>query len=358
MAIAVVKDLRDKRLPTTDEELAAFETDLLAGFVLARAAAGIADVTIRQNVIDLEQIRSWLNRPLWEMQPSDADEYFGKVLRKAAPLTRHSKSGSLSMFFAFLDLRYRAEIYALSGHVAQCPIDDMNRPKGSPQVHIRVPPSPQEIDTLFTGWADDLTTCRKFAPAARNYTAAQLMAQVGLRIRECVKLDLDDVRWDLGTFGKLNVRHGKGRRGQGPKQRIVPLINGARRTLQWFVEDVWAHFDDDWTQPGAPLFASERKSRDGSCQRVGPDALRSGLHEAVERFLPNWRGRLTPHVLRHYCASQLYGSGMDLLAVQELLGHDWVATTMRYVHVQRTHIEDAWLQGQQRAAQRLKGLAP
>jgi hypothetical protein len=40
-------------------------------------------------------------------------------------------------------------------------------------------------------------------------------------------LDLDDVRWELGRFGKLNVRHGKGARRRGPKPRLVPLINGA-----------------------------------------------------------------------------------------------------------------------------------
>nr|WP_211244427.1 tyrosine-type recombinase/integrase [Actinospica robiniae] len=68
-------------------------------------------------------------------------------------------------------------------------------------------------------------------------------------------------------------------------------------------------------------------------------------------------GRLTPHVLRHYCASQLYLNNMDLISIQELLGHSWVATTMRYVHVHRTRIEDAWLAGQSRAAERLKGLA-
>jgi len=63
-------------------------------------------------------------------------------------------------------------------------------------------------------------------------------------------------------------------------------------------------------------------------------------------------------VLRHFCASQLYLSGMDLISIQETLGHSWVATTMRYVHVHRTRVEDAWIAGQHRAAQRLEGLLP
>ena len=60
--------------------------------------------------------------------------------------------------------------------------------------------------------------------------------------------------------------------------------------------------------------------------------------------------------LRHYCASQLYAHGMDLAAIQEVLGHSWVVTTMNYIHVHRTHVEDAWICGQQRAAGKLKGL--
>ena len=40
-------------------------------------------------------------------------------------------------------------------------------------------------------------------------------------------LDLDNLRWELGRFGKLNVHHGKGSRRRGPKPRLVPLINGA-----------------------------------------------------------------------------------------------------------------------------------
>lgn len=221
---------------------------------------------------------------------------------------------------------------------------------------LRIPPTAPEISRLFTGWGGEMATCRKFAPTARNYTAAKLMSQVGLRVSEACGLDLDDIKWHLGRFGKLHVRHGKGARGSGPRERMVPLINGADRTLRWFIEDVWGQFDDDHTRPGTPLFPSERKNTDGSSRRVGDDALRNGLAAAVEAHLPCWAEKLTPHVLRHFCASELYSGGLDLVAIQEILGHSWIATTMRYVHVQQTRVEDAWLAGQQRAARRLEGL--
>jgi integrase/recombinase XerD len=48
---------------------------------------------------------------------------------------------------------------------------------------------------------------------------------------------------------------------------------------------------------------------------------------------------------------------MDLIAIQATLGHAWIATTMNYVHVPATHVEDAWIAGQQRAAERLKRLS-
>ena len=83
-----MRDLREARAPAGPDELAAFETDVLAGFVLARAAAGLADGTIRSDVSHLEQMRAWFGRPLWDMEPADADAYFGKVLRGAAKGTR------------------------------------------------------------------------------------------------------------------------------------------------------------------------------------------------------------------------------------------------------------------------------
>lgn len=356
MVVEAVRDLRSFRQAASPEELEQFETDVLAGLVLARSAAGLTDGTIRGELSNLEQIREWFGRPLWEMDPQDADAYFGRVLREAPLGTRHARVSALCLYFEFLELRHKAELHAMTGVIAECPIDEMNRPRGGKDARLRVPPLETEIKTLFTGWAQELASCRKFAPAARNYAAARLMADVGLRVNEARHLDLADVRWELGRFGKLHVRVGKGARGSGPRQRMVPLLNDAGRTLRWFIEDVWGQFDDDHSRHGAPLFPSERKCGDGSRGRVGYNALREALTQAAARHLPAWEGRLTPHVLRHYCASQLYLDGVDLISIQEMYGHAWVATTMKYVHVHRSRIEDAWIAGQKRAAARLEGL--
>jgi site-specific recombinase XerD len=358
LSLAIVRDLREARTAAGPDELLALETDVLAGFVLARAAAGLADSTISSDVVHLEQMRAWFGRPLWEMEPADADAYFGKVLRSAAKGTRLGRSQALKTYFLFLEIRHKVEIHQMTGRVVQSPIDEMNQPRGVGRAALRIPPSAVQIEALFTGWRQELATCRKFAPAARNYAAARLMAEVGLRVNEASHLDLADIKWDLGRFGKLHVRQGKGAHGSGPRERLVPLINNAGASLRWFVQDVWCCFDDDHTRPGAPLFCSERRTGDGSAARVGNETLRSTLSAAAAIHLPDWPDRVTPHVLRHFCASQLYLGGMDLVAIQQTLGHIWVATTMNYIHVHASHIEDAWVTGQARAAGRLKGLAP
>ncbi|MEU5486035.1 tyrosine-type recombinase/integrase [Streptomyces mirabilis] len=208
--------------------------------------------------------------------------------------------------------------------------------------HVLGHPHTAAIEPNCDGWR-----CQVLAGADRLWS----------RHGEARMLDLDDVRWELGRFGKLNVRHGKGSRRRGPKPRLVPLINGADRNLRWFIEDVWGHFDADHTRPGAPLFPSERKNREGSCLRATADVFRRSLADAAAQHLPTWAGKLTPHVLRHFCASQLYLAGMTLFAIQELLGHTWTGTPARYIHVHGTHVEDARVAGQQRATDRWKGLA-
>jgi site-specific recombinase XerD len=193
---------------------------------------------------------------------------------------------------------HKVEIHQMTGRAVECPIDEMNRPRGRQQAKPRIPPTAEQIVRLFAGWREELATCRKFASAARNYTACRLMADVGLRVNETCKLDLSDIKRDLGRFGKFHVRLGKGARGSGPRERMVPLINNACGTLRWFVADVWGQFGDDHTRPGVPLLLSERKNTDGSRPGgVDPGLLRpQPLHLLVGEELKwptptNLRGR-------------------------------------------------------------------
>ncbi|MEV0641633.1 site-specific integrase [Streptomyces sp. NPDC050619] len=355
MTLALVRDLRSVRPDPTPEELDAFEQDLVAGYVLARAAAGVEDRSIQGEIRSITEFRASLGRHLWTARPDDADRFLS-ARRRQAHSTVSGKAFAISVFFEFLELRHQAEIHALTGEVVQSPIDEMNRPSSGWRRSIRIPPTDAEVVRLFDGWRDHVLTARKFLPAARNYTVAKLWSQVGVRIGESQRLDLEDLKWELGTFGKAHVRFGKGARRRGPKPRMVPLINGARGQLTWYVEEVRGQFDDAWGRPGAALFVSERRARDGSCQRVCDETLRAALKSAVERHLPSWCGRMSPHLLRHYCASSLYRNGVDIVAIQELLGHEWIATTMGYVHVLGTHIEDSWVKAADRTAARLTGV--
>lgn len=98
--------------------------------MFARGSAGLADSTIQADIQTLEAIRSWLERPIREMTLEDGDRYFGQVLRGTAQSTRLGKTATLRWFFRFLELRYKAEIFKLTGCVIECPIDEVNSPRG------------------------------------------------------------------------------------------------------------------------------------------------------------------------------------------------------------------------------------
>ena len=133
MGLSVVRDLREVRAAAGPEEVEWFETDVFAGFVLARCAAGLSDNTIRSDVSHLEQVRTWLGKPLWDMLPADADSYFGTVLRAVPIPTRLARAQALKTYFEFLELRHKIEIHNLTGRVVECPIDEINRrPRPAP----------------------------------------------------------------------------------------------------------------------------------------------------------------------------------------------------------------------------------
>ena len=63
---------------------------------------------------------------------------------------------------------------------------------------------------------------------------------------------------------------------------------------------------------------------------------------AEQRGAEGQLARFSPHGLRHACATHNYERGVDLVAIQQLLGHWTVGSTMRYVRPSATFIEDAY----------------
>lgn len=331
-----------------------FEQEIVDEYALAMAASGLSDGHIHSTRSVVIEFARTLTIPLWEVTCDDADRFLAEQRRKGlAVSTRAGKAHALSGFYEFMIARYEGVIRRSTGVLVRQPIDEFNRQSGHSLWKVRVPPSDAEVDALFAGWRDSMAQARKFLPVARDYFAASLWRRVGLRITETAMLDIRDWRPDLGGFGKIHVRFGKGSGGRGPRPRLVPAINGADQLMDWWLAEVRPRFGSDWDDPDAPMLPSERINLElDRCRRINTNALRHGLAVEVSRWLPAWSERMTPHTLRHYCASSLYGAGMDIKALQELLGHQWLATTSGYIHVRSDHVERAWHDANQRVETR------
>jgi integrase len=344
VAFGVVRDLRSPWSLTDPDQAAGYQEHLLAEFALARLAHGVSDGTIRGELAAVVEFLDSVGVWAWEIQPAHADRFLGHAQRDRTSETRRGKAGAIDLFFRFLEVRYRGELHQLTGRLVASPIDEVNRPRHAGDFHVRVPPSPAALASFFAAWRGELPASRKWLTASRHYAMARLAGEVGLRLREVCALRLDDLHFEHGPLGKLHVRMGKGARGSGPRERLVPMLGDARGLLVWWVRQVRGEFRDDWQLPRATLFPSERGGP------IAGDTFAMALRAAAGRHLRGPVTRLSPHVLRHACASRLYAEGLGLLAIQQLLGHRWLSTTMRYVHVADEAIELEYQQAAERAA--------
>ena len=175
--------------------------------------------------------------------------------------------------------------------------------------------------------------------ARRDRAILEVLYGTGLRISELVGLSLADVDLDAGLLRAF---------GKGAKERIVPVGRFATRSLVAWLDaggrpllepDQWARRDD-----AEALFLNTRGgrlSRQGAwivVRRVGD---RVGLGS-----------RLTPHVLRHSCATHMLEHGADIRTVQELLGHASISTTQVYTLVSTQRLLSVYRSAHPRATVR------
>ncbi len=158
-------------------------------------------------------------------------------------------------------------------------------------------------------------------PAARRDRAVlELLYGTGCRISEAGSLSLPDV--DLHD-GLVRVT------GKGAKERIVPLGRCAATALErWLAPEGRGALEPElWARRGdaEAVFLNQRGGR----------LSRQGLWLVVRRHgeAAGIGSRLTPHVLRHSCATHMLDGGADIRFVQEMLGHASISTTQIYTKV-------------------------
>ena len=318
-------------LPTDPWE---FQDRCVEAFIASWTARGFSPVTVENDIGLLERTLTALGRPAWEVTSEDIDRVVRDLaVAGRAASTRRDYVNTFKGFHRFLQVRKAAEIEAAFGIRLVCPVDEFNasRHVGDDSPAQLPPPSVERVTDFFDFLKTRIAGARKYAPAARDYALFRTLYHAGLRSEEASLLDRPDVHFDRGPFGKLHVRFGKGARTSGPRPRWVPMLDDLDVLLHWFLDDVRGRFP-----ASAVLFADESG---------GP--LHRGTIRNRLRYLMELEGRpvtdrFSPHALRRACATHNYERGVDLVAIQQLLGHWTVGSTMRYVRPSVTFIEDAY----------------
>ena len=313
---------------------AAFQAACVEAYLASWTARGFSPVTIENDTGVLDRVLALLGRPAWEVTVEDVDRVVGMLAAGGLrPSTRRGYVQAFKGFHRFLQSRKAAEIDAVFGIRLVCPVDEFNaaRHVGDESASLLPPPTPERVSEFFEFLKARIVSARKYGPAARDYAMFRTLYHAGLRADESAKLERADVHFGRGPFGKLHVRFGKGAHTSGPRPRWVPMLDGLDLVLTWFLQDVRGKFPDSLV-----LFPDE------SGGALHPGTIRNRLHHLMElegRPTTEW---FSPHALRRACATHNYERGVDLVAIQQLLGHWTVSSTMRYVRPSATFIEDAY----------------
>lgn len=144
----------------------------------------------------------------------------------------------------------------------------------------------------------------------RNHAIVTFLAYGGLRISECLDLQLNDLSL---ASAEVLVRHGKGN-----KQRVVPLSDKILIALRAYLRNRKSN--------STYLFVS--KNGDRICR------------SAINKLFNGFSDFITPHSLRHFFCSMLSENGFSAYEIAAMAGHSSVTTSMAYVHPSKARLRE------------------
>ena len=292
------------------------EDDMVEGFLRWMSVErGRSRNTVAAYTRDIGAFRTWLSErhlSLSEADGADFEAYIDEMRTNGAAAS--SQARALAAMRALY--RYLHD----EGRLAADPtslVTGVRVPGGLPK-----PLSVVEIETLLKSIVGE------DAAARRDRAMLEVLYGTGARVSELCGLDLADV----GRDGTLRLR------GKGDKERIVPIGRPASAALE------------DYLSPGARgVLAGRARSPVRDREAVflstrGRRITRQKVHEVVRDagLRAGLKGRVTPHVFRHSCATHMLEHGADLRVVQEMLGHASISTTQVYTRVSNSHLVETF----------------
>lgn len=313
------ESLPENKLATWDELMTALRQWLAAGNYAAQAQKDFPH-KLRLLRIFLERrglIDSAGRVDLAAIEPATMSDYQAFVYdyispKTGKPLSTQSQIHALSYvqsFFRFLRQAERtafdpAKVIRLPRHPQRLPVDLL---------------TPEEMRRLLA--VPDLGTPTGF----RDRCIFELFWCTGMRISELLSLAVADLDFAQGL---VTIRHGK-----GDKPRLVPLGAGVVGWLKEYIEKARPWLAANASDEAQTLFLS----------RFGRKMDKSGLFYKLRAYQrrAKIKKKLSTHTFRHTLASEMLKAGADLRHIQELLGHENLTTTQRYLHVVKADLKKA-----------------
>ncbi len=175
--------------------------------------------------------------------------------------------------------------------------------------------SEDEVERLL-----DCARDRPGAEGLRLVALLEVLYATGLRVTELVGMPLGALSRDTRY---LTVR------GKGGKERMVPLSEPAQDAISDYMAVREDYLPSRQVANGAHLRMFPSRGKEGFLTRARFGQM---LKELAREADVDHR-RVSPHVLRHSFASHLLAHGVDLRALQQMLGHSDISTTQIYTHV-------------------------
>ncbi len=152
---------------------------------------------------------------------------------------------------------------------------------------------------------------------SRDYLIILLLYSTGIRLSELLQIKLGNINVDKQELRVI---------GKGQKERVVIINN--------YVIDALENLFHYWKINDYIFLNMQNK-------QLTPQGVRYILNGLVKENATIQK--ISPHMLRHSFATELLNSGMDIRLVQELLGHESIASTQVYTHVSKNQLRDKYL---------------